>query len=194
MQDVTGGFSADDHVVSVDGADVVSMEYSAVMDLIVGSGEKVTFVLASSSDVDAFFANPDAVPEASINDLLRVTAPGFAIGEDTSITSYLKTAADNDPTAKAIRSKLYDVTVPFTTRSMRPGEVDGTHYNFITVEVFKRYIAADALIEYGEHNGNFYGTMKVAAAESAALQSRPGLVATKVEEATIAGLFDFLLQ
>jgi guanylate kinase len=176
----------------VDGTVVIDMDYNGIMDIILASGAKVTFVLAKSSDVDAHFSDPNAVPEASINDLLKATAPGFAIGEDASITTFLKTAGEDDPTAKAIRSKLYDVTVPFTTRPMRPGEVDGTHYNFCTVEAFKGYIAADALIEFGEHNGNFYGTMKVAAADSAGLQSRPGLVAPKVQEATIAGLFEFL--
>ena len=45
-----------------------------------------------------------------------------------------------------------------TTRSPRPGEVDGQHYYFVTQENFKQMIAEDAFIEHAQFSSNFYGT------------------------------------
>lgn len=52
----------------------------------------------------------------------------------------------------------YALSVSATTRSPRPGEQDGVHYFFKTREQFREMIEADALIEYAEYVGNFYGT------------------------------------
>jgi len=193
--DATGGFQIDDHVVEVDGNKVIDMPYSAVMDILLASGNTVKFVLATSSDVDAYMANPSgAGEEASINELLAATAPGYSVNDEVTVTEYLKKVGEHDPTAKAIRAKLYDVTVPCTTRPMRPGEVNGTHYNFVSRAEFDGFIKGDRLIEYGEHNGNFYGTLKVQSADTKSLQSRPGVKHSKVVEATIGELFVFLAR
>lgn len=77
----------------------------------------------------------------------------FKVNDEVTVTEYLKKVGEHDPTAKAIRAKLYDVTVPCTTRPMRPGEVNGTHYNFVSRAEFDGFIKGDRLIEYGEHNG-----------------------------------------
>ncbi|HEY4631295.1 MAG TPA: guanylate kinase [Blastococcus sp.] len=50
------------------------------------------------------------------------------------------------------------VSVSATTRSRRPGEVDGVHYHFVTDEDFDRLIAQDGLLEWAEYAGNRYGT------------------------------------
>jgi len=135
--DATGGFQIDDHVVEVDGNRVIDMSYSGVMDILLASGNDVKFVLATSSDVDAYMRNPNGnSQEASINELLAATAPGYQVADEVSVSEYLKKVGEHDPTAKAIRAKLYDVTVPCTTRPMRPGEVNGTHYNFVSRDVF----------------------------------------------------------
>jgi guanylate kinase len=47
-----------------------------------------------------------------------------------------------------------------TTRAPRPGEVHGTDYFFLTMEVFKQKIENHDLLEYAEVHGNFYGTLK----------------------------------
>ncbi len=45
-----------------------------------------------------------------------------------------------------------------TTRGIRPGEIAGVHHDYVTVEEFKRMIAADELFEYQEVDpGKFYG-------------------------------------
>lgn len=50
------------------------------------------------------------------------------------------------------------VSVSATTRSPRSGEVDGQQYYFRTVEQFQEMIASQALLEWAEFAGNFYGT------------------------------------
>lgn len=49
-------------------------------------------------------------------------------------------------------------SVSATTRAPRPGEVDGTHYFFLTRENFEQMIADNAVLEYTEYCGNYYGT------------------------------------
>lgn len=49
-------------------------------------------------------------------------------------------------------------SVSATTRAPRPGEVDGTHYFFITRERFEEMIANGEVLEYTEYCGNYYGT------------------------------------
>ena len=51
-------------------------------------------------------------------------------------------------------------SVSMTTRSPRPGEVDGVDYYFVSKEEFERQIAAGNLLEYAEFVGNYYGTPK----------------------------------
>ena len=52
------------------------------------------------------------------------------------------------------------MSVSVTTRSPRPGEVDGKDYHFIAHEEFRRLRDRDDLLEYAEVFGNFYGTPK----------------------------------
>lgn len=63
---------------------------------------------------------------------------------------------------KALLKKHPDLafSVSATTRSPRPGEVDGIHYQFINVDQFREMIARRELLEYAEYVGNFYGTPK----------------------------------
>ena len=51
------------------------------------------------------------------------------------------------------------MSVSATTRSPRPGEIDGIHYFFHTEEEFQDLIRQDALLEYVKvFNMNYYGT------------------------------------
>ncbi len=52
----------------------------------------------------------------------------------------------------------YAYSVSATTRSPRPGEVDGENYFFVTRERFEEMIRCDELLEYAEYVGNYYGT------------------------------------
>ena len=51
------------------------------------------------------------------------------------------------------------LTVSATTRSPRPGEVDGTSYYFLSDEEFRRRIAAGEFVEWAEVHGHLYGTL-----------------------------------
>ncbi len=52
------------------------------------------------------------------------------------------------------------LSVSATTRSPRPGEIDGVHYHFISYAQFKELIDTNKLIEWEEIFGNYYGTPK----------------------------------
>ena len=49
-------------------------------------------------------------------------------------------------------------SVSATTREPRPGEEDGVHYHFLTMDTFREWIAKDEFLEYAEFVGNAYGT------------------------------------
>jgi guanylate kinase len=57
----------------------------------------------------------------------------------------------------AERENLY-FSVSATTRDPRPGEENGVHYHFLTMETFREWIANDEFLEYAEVYGNYYGT------------------------------------
>lgn len=57
-------------------------------------------------------------------------------------------------------SEDYALSISATTRKPRPGETDGVEYFFRTREEFEQMIADEALIEYAEYVGNYYGTPK----------------------------------
>lgn len=80
--------------------------------------------------------------------LFIVSAPSGA-GKSSLISALLK----DKPSDK-------QVSVSHTTRQPRPGEVDGQHYHFVTVDQFKALISQNAFIEWAEVFGNFYGTSK----------------------------------
>jgi guanylate kinase len=50
-------------------------------------------------------------------------------------------------------------SVSCTTRSPRPGEVDGRDYRFVTEEEFRRLIEEDGFLEWAEVFGHRYGTL-----------------------------------
>jgi len=57
----------------------------------------------------------------------------------------------------AQNTNLY-FSVSATTREPRPGEEDGVHYHFLTMDTFREWIAKDEFLEYAEFVGNAYGT------------------------------------
>ncbi len=58
------------------------------------------------------------------------------------------------------RFPLMAFSVSATTRPMRPGEVHGRDYFFLTKEDFRRRIDLGDLVEWEEIYTNFYGTLK----------------------------------
>ena len=50
--------------------------------------------------------------------------------------------------------------VTYTTRDMRPGEINGISYRFINKQEFLKKKANDDFVEDAVYNGNYYGTCK----------------------------------
>lgn len=82
---------------------------------------------------------------ASSGTLYIVSAPSGA-----GKTSLVKALIDSMPQVR--------VSVSHTTRSMRPGEVDGVNYHFVDHQRFKAMLNENAFLEHAEVFGNFYGT------------------------------------
>ena len=84
---------------------------------------------------------------ATTGTLYIVSAPSGA-GKSSMINAYLS------------RHRAYpaQVSISHTTRPVRPGEIDGNHYHFVSHDEFKQLIAEQAFFEYAEVFGNFYGT------------------------------------
>jgi guanylate kinase len=51
-----------------------------------------------------------------------------------------------------------ELSVSVTTRPRRASEIDGVHYHFVSRREFERLRNSDALLEWAEVHGNFYGT------------------------------------
>lgn len=54
------------------------------------------------------------------------------------------------------------VSVSHTTRAPRPGEVNGEHYHFVSVENFQQLIGENAFYECAQVFDNYYGTSEAA--------------------------------
>ena len=51
-------------------------------------------------------------------------------------------------------------SVSATTRAPRPGEQDGVHYHFMTVERYNELVNEGAFVEHAQVHGNYYGTLR----------------------------------
>lgn len=62
-----------------------------------------------------------------------------------------------------LRGRLQDVivSVSTTTRQPRPGEQDGVHYHFTTLETFHQQVADGNFLEYAQVFDNYYGTSRL---------------------------------
>ncbi|KAK0398713.1 hypothetical protein QR680_002721 [Steinernema hermaphroditum] len=54
---------------------------------------------------------------------------------------------------RIIRDNVYKKTVPYTTRPPRPGEVNGEHYNFVSIDTFLQLQKAGLFLEHGHFQG-----------------------------------------
>ena len=53
-----------------------------------------------------------------------------------------------------------EVAVSATTRPIRPGEIDGRDYHFLTPEEFEARVSAGQFLEHVTYAGNRYGTLR----------------------------------
>ena len=79
--------------------------------------------------------------------LFIVTAPSGA-GKTTLVSGLLE------------RDPLVRLSVSYTTRAPRTGEVDGQHYHFIDVPAFRALRDKGEFLEWAEVHNNYYGTSK----------------------------------
>lgn len=62
--------------------------------------------------------------------------------------------------SEVLKDDSFYYSVSATTRSPRLGEVNGVTYHFITKQDFEERIKSNAMLEYVEYCGNYYGTPK----------------------------------
>jgi guanylate kinase len=67
-------------------------------------------------------------------------------------TSLVKALLDAEPEVR--------LSVSYTTRPVRPGEVDGRDYHFVALPVFERMLEAGEFLESAVIYGNRYGTSR----------------------------------
>lgn len=79
--------------------------------------------------------------------MLMVVAPSGA-GKSSLVNALL----EKDPDI--------GLSVSFTTRAPRPGEVNGREYNFLTEQEFLKRKDAGDFLEWASVHGNYYGTSK----------------------------------
>ncbi|MDP2833538.1 MAG: guanylate kinase [Pseudomonadota bacterium] len=77
--------------------------------------------------------------------LFIVSAPSGA-GKSSLVNALL----ERDP---AIR-----LSISYTTRAPRPGEIEGVHYHFVSHEAFQERLGNGEFLECAEVYGNYYGT------------------------------------
>lgn len=79
--------------------------------------------------------------------LFIVTAPSGA-GKTTLVSGLLA------------RDSQVRLSISYTTRSPRDGEVDGQHYHFVDVPTFRALRDKGEFLEWAEVHNNYYGTSK----------------------------------
>ena len=70
--------------------------------------------------------------------------------------------AGKDTIKKELIKRMENVeSLPsYTTRPMRPGDIEGATYNFITTEEFENMIKNNEFYEYNVHHEHYYGTSR----------------------------------
>lgn len=87
--------------------------------------------------------------------LFILSAPSGA-GKSSLISALL-----SDENKNKIHRNM-QVSVSHTTRAPRPGEINGEHYHFISVENFQQLIGKNAFYECAQVFDNYYGTAEAA--------------------------------
>ena len=79
--------------------------------------------------------------------ILIISGPS-GVGKSTIVDKLLK------------RDMLVHLSISFTTRDPRAGEIDGEHYHFITHDRFDQLLKNGEILEYTKVTNNYYGTAK----------------------------------
>jgi len=79
---------------------------------------------------------------------LYVISGSSGVGKGTVIKGFLK------------KNPEFSLSISYTTRDKREGEVDGVNYFFVKKEDFLQGVRNDEFLEWAEFSGNYYGTKK----------------------------------
>lgn len=79
---------------------------------------------------------------------LFVISGSSGVGKGTVIKGFLE------------RNPDFSLSISYTTREKREGEIDGVNYFFVSKEEFENSIKNDEFLEWAEFSGNYYGTKK----------------------------------
>jgi guanylate kinase len=107
----------------------------------------------------------DMPPSSGTNPRVLVLSGPSAVGKSTVV--------------RHLREQVPDLhfSVSATTRSPRPGEVDGVDYHFVTPEQFQEFVDSGALLEWADIHGGLHrsGTLSEPV-HTAAAAGRPVLI------------------
>jgi len=81
-----------------------------------------------------------------------------------------------------LKEKGLRTAVTCTSRPMRPGEIEGTHYYFLNTETFQQAILDDVFAEYDNFNNWYYGLPKTEFYKSDVLVVTPRGLENLIEE------------
>ena len=79
---------------------------------------------------------------------LFVISGSSGVGKGTVIKGFL----DRNPS--------FSLSISYTTREKREGEIDGVNYFYVSKDAFKESIHNNEFLEYAEFSGNYYGTKR----------------------------------
>lgn len=79
---------------------------------------------------------------------LFVISGSSGVGKGTLIEGFLKQNLD------------FSLSISFTTRQKREGEIEGVNYFYVSQEDFLQGIKDDEFLEWAAFSGNYYGTKK----------------------------------
>lgn len=99
-----------------------------------------------NEDLDLASQSPSGLARRRRHGILFVMTGASGVGKDT-----IRNAA-----APFLADIVYSISA--TTRGQRPGERHGVQYHFVSREEFEGMIAGEALLEYADYVGDYYGT------------------------------------
>ncbi len=77
---------------------------------------------------------------------------------DEAVESHEFQTTSTSTSSTPIMHELFGFSVSHTTRSPRPGEINGIHYHFSTRQEMETQIENNQFLEYADVHGNLYGT------------------------------------
>ena len=93
---------------------------------------------------------------------MSISTPPAAIARGTLYIVAAPSGAGKSSIVNATlaRDPQIALSISFTSRAMRPGEVNGQHYHFVSAEKFEEMIAAGDFFEHALVHGDYKGTAR----------------------------------